>query len=132
MSERNIKEIRSDLLSGPTPTPDEYLRVAETDATIFWAIGCGHHLNLFEAAVEGRNALQAKLAQAEARIKLLEDAGKALADEVGAWHCEECGQTIETHSEDVPNACQSCNEMSDRWQAFTAALNKEEPDATHT
>jgi len=35
-----------------TPPLDEFLREYEQDNNIWWGMGCGHHQNLFEAAVE--------------------------------------------------------------------------------
>lgn len=35
-----------------TPPLDDFLREFEADSNTWWRIDCGHHLNLFEAAVE--------------------------------------------------------------------------------
>lgn len=35
-----------------TPPLDEFLRLYEEDDNIWWRTGCGHHLNLFDAACE--------------------------------------------------------------------------------
>lgn len=37
---------------GPTPGLDDFLAMAELDSNLWWRIGCGHHENLFDAAVE--------------------------------------------------------------------------------
>lgn len=39
----------------PTPPVDEFLATYADDDNIWWAIACGHHQNLFEAAVEDRD-----------------------------------------------------------------------------
>lgn len=35
-----------------TPLLDDFLREYEADDNVWWGMGCGHHQNLFEAAVE--------------------------------------------------------------------------------
>lgn len=35
-----------------TPPLDEFLAAYQQDDNIWWAIGCGHHQNLFEAACD--------------------------------------------------------------------------------
>jgi len=35
-----------------TPPLDDFLREYEQDNNVWWELSCGHHMNLFEAAVE--------------------------------------------------------------------------------
>ncbi len=44
----------------PTPALDEFLVRFEADSNDWWRISCGHHLNLFEAAVAERNMYRQK------------------------------------------------------------------------
>lgn len=41
-----------------TPPLDEFLTLYHADDNVWWRIGCGHHQNLFEAAVECVAALE--------------------------------------------------------------------------
>jgi hypothetical protein len=41
--------------NGPTPPLDEYLAAEVEDSNVFWQIGCGHHQNLLDMAVEQRD-----------------------------------------------------------------------------
>jgi hypothetical protein len=47
--------------NGPTPSVDEFLVMQERDSNLWWRIGCGHHENLFDSAVEQRDALRAAI-----------------------------------------------------------------------
>lgn len=41
--------------SGATPPLDDFLAVYNDDDNEWWRIECGHHMNLFEAAVDERD-----------------------------------------------------------------------------
>jgi len=51
-----------------TPPLDEYLAAEEKDGNIFWTIGCGHHENLLDAAVEQRDAARAEVERLRANV----------------------------------------------------------------
>lgn len=36
----------------PTAPLDDFLATMAEDDSVWWRVGCGHHLNLFEAAIE--------------------------------------------------------------------------------
>lgn len=48
-------------MSEPAVTPElnDFLREQEADDNTWWTLGSGHHLNLFEAALERSDELQA-------------------------------------------------------------------------
>jgi len=50
-----------------TPPLDEFLREYEQSPNVWWGMGCGHHLNLFEAAVERTSNDRYRLAWLSAR-----------------------------------------------------------------
>lgn len=37
---------------GPTAPLSEFVAAYERDDNIWWVVGCGHHQNLFDAAIE--------------------------------------------------------------------------------
>ena len=63
-------------MSDPTPPLDEFLREYEADDNIWWVMECGHHQNLFEAAVERMEEAEERATKAEqllARIVIPND-----------------------------------------------------------
>ena len=52
MSERDWKQ---------TPTLDEFNAMYDEDDNIWWRIACGHHQNLYEAAVERYQTAEAQI-----------------------------------------------------------------------
>lgn len=46
-------------MSGPTPTVDAFLAAEKADSNAWWRLESGHHLNLFEQAVEERDEARA-------------------------------------------------------------------------
>ena len=54
---------------GPTADLEEFITAYFEDDNIWWRIGCGHHMNLFDAAIE--------------RIRELEQQVRELQDETG-------------------------------------------------
>lgn len=60
-----------------TPPLDEFLRGYTQDDNIWWAMPCGHHQNLFEAAVERMERAEALLSA----IRIADDPGDALVPE---------------------------------------------------
>jgi len=52
MSERDWKQ---------TPTLDEFNAMYDEDDNIWWRIACGHHQNLYEAAVERYQTAEAQV-----------------------------------------------------------------------
>jgi hypothetical protein len=82
-----------------TPPLDEYLAAEENDGNIFWAIGCGHHQNLLDAAVEqldeARDELKSLRAFAvEGHIEDDDHPGRCLCGE--AWICSKWTEAV-TH-----------------------------------
>ncbi len=55
-----------------TPSLDDFLHDYEADTNIWWTLSCGHHLNLFEAAVERA-----------AEVK--SEGAKRAIDEIDSW-----------------------------------------------
>jgi hypothetical protein len=45
-------EVQAMLDDGPTAPLDAFVAEYEADDNIWWVIGCGHHQNLFDEAVE--------------------------------------------------------------------------------
>ena len=60
-----------------TPTLDEFAAMYDEDEHLWWRIGCGHHQNLYEAAVERYERAEAAIA----RVRELIDS----ADNNGEW-----------------------------------------------
>jgi len=52
-----------------TPPLDEYLAAEKEDGNIFWRIGCGHHENLLDAAVEQRDEARAEVDRLKAQVQ---------------------------------------------------------------
>jgi hypothetical protein len=49
-----------------TPPLDEFLKTYEQDDNVWWIMDCGHHMNLFDQAVERMEQAERRLAsQAE-------------------------------------------------------------------
>ena len=46
-----------------TPTLDEFAAMYDEDEHLWWRIGCGHHQNLYEAAVERYEQAEAAIAR---------------------------------------------------------------------
>ena len=74
-----------------TPTLDAFAAMYDEDEHLWWRIGCGHHQNLYEAAVE-------RYEQAEAAIARVRDLHCLTVDELDGpdgpedvEHCQECG-----------------------------------------
>ncbi len=51
----------------PTPPLDEFLPLYDADDNVWWAMDSGHHMNLFDEAVD-------RMQTAEARLSALTDA----------------------------------------------------------
>ena len=45
-----------------TPTLDAFAKMYDEDEHLWWRIGCGHHQNLYEAAVERYEKAEAAIA----------------------------------------------------------------------
>jgi hypothetical protein len=45
----------------PTPPLDEFIVAYENEANLWWRTDCGHHMNLFEAAVARMEKAEAEL-----------------------------------------------------------------------
>ena len=75
----------------PTPALKDFLTEYEADDNLWWRVGCGAHLNLFEEAVERIEDLEAELAALKALLpspatlragaSLIQDELPARADE---------------------------------------------------
>lgn len=46
-----------------TPSLEEWAELEKEDPQLWWRIECGHHLNLFEAALDRIEELEAALAE---------------------------------------------------------------------
>ena len=49
-----------------TPTLDAFAKMYDEDEHLWWRIGCGHHQNLYEAAVERYEKAEAAIARVRA------------------------------------------------------------------
>ena len=45
-----------------TPKLDDFLKAYERDDNVWWRLACGHHMNLFEEAVERMQRAERRLA----------------------------------------------------------------------
>jgi len=54
----SVKAMEGD---GPTAPLDEFIKAYEADDNIWWVIGCGHHMNLMDAAIERIEELEREL-----------------------------------------------------------------------
>lgn len=45
----------------PTPSPDEFEEMQKADPNLWWRIGCGHHENLYDGAMDEIERLRAAL-----------------------------------------------------------------------
>ena len=61
-----------------TPTLDAFAAMYDEDEHLWWRIGCGHHQNLYEAAVERYEQAEAAIA----RVRTLCDRADSSG---GAW-----------------------------------------------
>ncbi|WP_280201296.1 hypothetical protein [Nocardia cyriacigeorgica] len=50
-----------------TPSLDEFRRAYAADDNEWWRLECGHHMNLFEAALEALDAARSRIAELEAQ-----------------------------------------------------------------
>ncbi len=64
-----------------TPPLDEFRRDYEADDNVWWAMACGHHQNLFEAACEQLDDAKRELARLRASIAEIRTFLEALAHE---------------------------------------------------
>jgi hypothetical protein len=107
--------------SDPTPPLAEFLVEFEQDDNIWWRIGCGHHLNLFEAAVE-------EIEQLKSRMTIGQISGETCSGcgEPNTWHpdCPVC----EVHALRVQ--VKRLNTENDLWQVKYAAI-RDERDETN-
>ena len=69
-----------------TPTLDEFAAMYDEDEHLWWRIGCGHHQNLYEAAVE-------RYERAEAAIQRVRELHYNTATRHPSGCCSECGGT---------------------------------------
>jgi len=69
MSERDWKQ---------TPTLDEFNAMYDEDDNIWWRIACGHHQNLYEAAVERYQTAEAQIQRVREAIEYAEEWAEAL------------------------------------------------------
>lgn len=60
MTENVIRMVSDDPMI-PTAPLEEFIAAYEKDDNLWWSISCGHHQNLFEAAVEKIEQLQQTL-----------------------------------------------------------------------
>lgn len=54
--------------SAPTPSVGEFQAAYESDSDLWWRIDCGHHQNLFDAALAERDAALLRAGAAEAVV----------------------------------------------------------------
>jgi len=113
MSERDWRQ---------TPTLDEFNAMYDEDDNIWWRIACGHHQNLYEAAVERYQTAEAQVQRVRhvvltgsiaAPVLTEHDQGynKALSDVFSAmngWGREECPTCSWPVRETVGLVCQTC------------------------
>ena len=57
--EKGVVGVQAMLDDGPTAPLDAFVAEYEKDDNIWWVVGCGHHQNLFEAAVAEVERLRA-------------------------------------------------------------------------
>ena len=85
MSERDWKQ---------TPTLDEFNAMYDEDDNIWWRIACGHHQNLYEAAVERYQTAEAQIQRVRHDLTdFYKGYNKASSDVFSAmngWGREEC------------------------------------------
>ena len=48
----SVTAMTDDAAMSPTAPLDDFLAAYDTDDNWWWRISCGHHMNLFDAAVE--------------------------------------------------------------------------------
>jgi hypothetical protein len=53
-------------VSDVTPSLEEFRRVYEADSNAWWRLESGHHLNLFDEALDALDAARARIAELEA------------------------------------------------------------------
>jgi hypothetical protein len=51
--------VKAMLNNGPTAPLAEFVAAYEADDNLWWVVGCGHHQNLFDAAMEEVDRLRA-------------------------------------------------------------------------
>lgn len=51
-----------------TPPLDKFLKSYDRDDNVWWTLACGHHMNLFEEAVERMRTAEAWLASQSADV----------------------------------------------------------------
>jgi len=69
-----------------TPLLEEFRRVYEADSNAWWRLESGHHMNLFDAALDALDAARARIAELEGeRDEIRADAGRAHGN-AGALH----------------------------------------------
>ncbi len=61
----NVQSMMNDP-KAPTADLDEFLAAYEEDDNAWWYISCGHHLNLFDAAIERIRELERELKERDA------------------------------------------------------------------
>lgn len=67
MNKAEYDQFRDRLLDGsqnPTPPLAEFVAAMDYDDNLWWVVGCGHHVNLFEAAVVEIEDLRAEVLRA--------------------------------------------------------------------
>jgi hypothetical protein len=75
-------ETRGDLRIGPAdPTPPlaEFMAHYEADDNVWWSLACGHHQNLFDAAIEELIASRNVAKEAYAKVCELDEANRIYA-----------------------------------------------------
>ena len=73
-------------MSDVTPPLEEFRRVYEADSNAWWRLESGHHMNLFDAALDALDAARARVAELEGeRDEIRADAGRAHGS-AGALH----------------------------------------------
>ena len=82
MSERDWKQ---------TPTLDEFNAMYDEDDNIWWRIACGHHQNLYEAAVERYQTAEAQIQAVRELHCLTVDVVDGPGGPEDVEHCQECG-----------------------------------------
>lgn len=114
----NVRAMIEDPQAPTAPLPD-FLLAFENDGDLWWRIGCGHHLNLFEEAVAYGDEIAEKVLQPLLHVQDLRGEGPpvdvALADVAPGAEgyeivCRGCGRRAYLPYEPPPQAIPLCAE----------------------
>ncbi|MCC3333563.1 hypothetical protein [Nocardia abscessus] len=108
-------------MTDQTPSLDEFRRVYEADNNAWWRLECGHHMNLFDAALEKLDAMlelardrKDDLVIAQARIAELE----AQFDRVRKVHEPIEALNVRYPGGRLTQVCSGCGTDAGNWQMY--------------